>query len=131
MSALEAISSSINRMVEYQLRSPEDKATAATVMGVTLSIPMDMADKRAAQATAVGSRLEAVNLKIATARESYSSVVASNNAGAIDSWAVTAAEEDLQDLIDERTHLRNIKKQLQRFSENQMEVINDIQDSAK
>ena len=52
MSALEAISSSINRMVEYQLRSPEDKATAATVMGVTLSIPMDMADKRAAQATA-------------------------------------------------------------------------------
>ena len=127
MTTVDLISSSINRTIAQRFMSPDEKAVQAATMGLVLDLPMDIANKRAAAASLTEPALDKLKDKIRDARASYAEAVAANNAGTGPSYAVTDADNELRDLVDELDHLRAMRAGTRKFQRNMQDIVNDIQ----
>jgi len=115
MSGTFDVTASINSLLARTMRSPEEKAAAFTQVSMILDIPMKMADAKQSEGLALEQRNNALAGLITAARSRLATIEEQYNAGTVQQYAVTEAQDELDDLITERAANRRIVNGIRSF----------------
>jgi len=120
------IRSSINRIIEQTMQTPEARAETMTRITMMLKIPLDLAASQESKGNELIKKLAVFNASVRDSRETLATVSSEHKAGKAEAYEVTDAEAVLAMHIAQRDNAMSVVDGISAFHKNITKMVNDI-----